>query len=304
MKKLVVGCSSKGKTLGLIAAMFVFASAGWASTASCNATKATLGSFSGGTNPGGPGQGCYETDDTFSQFNVTNGSTGTGSTMQTNATDNITGSTNFAAVSTPWTETATFTPTTTADWTITGRGGAENQGTINMIVNSNEAEFTDPSYHAPTAGDQIFFSTLGLATVGSTGRGTTADSLVVIETYCIGSAVCTSLDTVTITATYGNNATTPTFMCNAGTSSLATCAVNGQSATFNGGANVTTLNVTDQYTSIVNVRGEISTTDTLTSFANSFGDFEGSTSPEPSTFVLLGSALAGLGFVRLRRKKA
>jgi hypothetical protein len=86
----------------------------------------------------------------------------------------------------------------------------------------------------------------------------------------------------------------------AGATSNATCtSANSSTASFAGGSQVTTLNVTDQYT-IAGYGG----TNTLANFANSFGDFDGSSTPEPSTFVLLGSALAGLGLVRLRRKKA
>ncbi len=275
----------------MLAAMFVFASVGWASVSSCDATTVTLGSFSGNLNPGTSAQGCYETDNTFSQFNVTSASTGSGTT-QSNQTDEIAGSNTFSAVTSPWTETATFSGAT-GDWTVSGSGNTI-VGSVNMLVNSNEAYSTIPTYQAPSAGDAIYFNTLGLAVSGSTGVG--GSGMTVIETYCAGSLACTVSDEITITATYNNNSSSPSFSCSVGATSQATCAVNHQTATFGGGALVQTVNVTDQYTENKNV--------TLMDFANSFGDFESATSPEPSTFVLLGSALAALGLVRLRRKRA
>jgi hypothetical protein len=284
--------------LALIAAMFVFASVGWASNANCG--TASFATISVNSNPGAPTQGCYVTDDTFSQFNVTYGSSAGGNT-DTSQTDTITGTSTFSAVSTPWTETATFAASSASQWATSGSSSVQNQGTVNMIVNSTEAAFTVPKYNTPDAGDQVYFNTLGLAASGSTGTSS-SDAITIVETYCIGAAACTASDQVTITATYtGGGATSPTFACVAGATSDATCtSATGSTASFAGGSQVTTLNVTDQY--VISGSGGNS----LGSIANSFGDFEGPDvpSPEPSTFILLGSALAGLGLVRLRRKKA
>ncbi len=83
---------------------------------------------------------------------------------------------------------------------------------------------------------------------------------------------------------------TSSFTCGTGSSASAI------TVAFN--INVSTLNVNDAYTMAVHG----GTTDTLTSFTNVWGDDEATL--EPSTFVLLGTALTGLGFLRHRRKQA
>jgi hypothetical protein len=289
------GIGWRGGVGSIALLLILMSSVSWAANASC-ATKATLASY------GTPGTavGCYEVDQTFSNFLVTNGSAGTGSTTQTTSTDDITGSSTFSAVTTPWTVTSTFSGATAADWTITGSTGVNTEGTITYITNTSQAEFTVPTgYPTVTAGDHIAISSLSLTASASTGTNT-ADTITITETFCIGSATCTTGATgneITLTASYsGSGDTTATYGCTALTDAGATCgsATSATPITVTFASQVTTLNFSDNYDSVVHV----ATTDTLNDFFNTFNTDE--VAPEPSTFLLLGAGLAGFGMLRLR----
>jgi hypothetical protein len=299
MKNLPVRCGDP--TLVFMAATLAFAGIGKASTAACTTTGngSTLASY------GLPSlaNGCWETDQTFSDFNVTN-SSGPFAPVQSTSTDNIVGSTTFSNVSTPWTVGATFEGNT--PWELTGSLGRHLAGTVDMLVNSSQAYFAVGGYPTPPLGDSLYIQNVSLATVGSTGDASSiGDSMSVTEIVCIGTAACTSSDEVTLTATYGNASNAPVYSCTAGASANATCGTLLTSstpilATFTVNAN--TLNVSDSY----NLTVRNNTTDTLSSFLNNFGEFEFEPTefaPEPSTFLLLGTAMAALIVLRLRRRK-
>jgi hypothetical protein len=285
------------RTVAVIA-FAVFAGTAWGSTGSC-ATKNTLATY-GAT---GTANGCYDIDKSFTNLSVTN--LGTAGTTQSTSTDDIQGSNNYSAVTTPWNVTATFTPATAADWQVTGSFGANAEGRINYLTNSSGAYITpgtvNTQYPTATPGDAFFISSASLASV--TGRtGTTGnDSITITETFCVGTAACTTADTITLTATNtGSNQTSFTYACSVGsgiTSSIGACqSANSGVFNFNSAYHPVTLNVFDTYNLVVHN----STTDTLSSFANTFGEFEAS--PEPSTFALLGLPIAGLFFARRRRR--
>ena len=282
--------------VGTIALLLILmSSVSWAADASC-ATKATLASYGTGT-----ANGCYEIDQTFSNFLVTSGSAGTGTTAQTTSTDDIAGSSTFSAVTTPWTVTSTFSGATAADWEVVGgTGGANTEGTITYVTNTNQAEFTVPGYPTPSAGNSIAISSLSLTASASTGTNA-ADTITITETFCIGSAACTTGatgDTITLTATYsGTSDTTATYGCTALTDSGATCgsASSATPITVTFATQATTLNFSDNY----NLVAHGGTTDTLNDFFNTFNTDEIG-APEPSTFLLLGAGLAGFGLLRLR----
>lgn len=289
----------------------LLAANGWGSTAAC-ITKASLSSF-GAT---ATGSGCYETDQTFSNFATVNGSTSTG-VAQSNSTIDIAGSDTFTSetLNTPWLVSEAFSGATAADFAVTGTGGATTKGTMSMLVNSTNAYLTNPTYPHPQAGANNFITSVSLATSGTTGdANNNDDSLVVVEMFCIGSGACTTGaggDEVILTATYGNNSSTPSYTCalgagvTAATAHIAAASCPGTASAapivVSFSLNVTTLTVTDIYTlaAHVNAAGG-NTTVTLNNFTDVFGEEE--LAPEPSSFFLLGLALAAVAALRLRRK--
>ena len=295
-----------------LAGVFVLAANySWGSVAACT-TKATLASF-GAT---ATADGCYETDKTFSNFGVVNNSAN-GGVAQSTSTVDIAGTDTFVSekLNTPWTVSEAFSGATVADFRATGTGGLQTAGTMSMLVNSTNAFLTNLSYPTPQAGATNFITSVSLSTSGITGNSTgTADSLVVIETFCIGNGACTTGaggDEVILTATHGNNTGTPSYTCALGAGVTAatahivgsTCPA-GSSATpitVSFSLNVTTLTVTDGYTLIAHSNSGNNTTVTLNNFTNVFGEDE--LAPEPSTFVLFGSALAGVLLLRIRKRE-
>lgn len=277
---------TRATKFAIVASALLFSSVSWASTAACTAA-ATLASYGTGT-----ANGCYSVDQTFSNFSVSSQSTGI-ATVQSTSTDDIHATDNFSIVSTPWTQSAIFTAAVAADWTdtaMTSRLG----GTLNYDTDSQHALLADPNYQNPGTGDNIYIHTASLAATGNTGTG---DAMLITEVLCIGTAACVAGDSVTITETWGASSGTPTLACGAvGATAHATCAAGVVTFTIN----ATQLNITDTY--LITPNGTSSTTSTLDSFTNIFTDQE--EAPEPSTFVLLGTALAGIGFLRTRRKKA
>ena len=181
----------------------------------------------------------------------------------------------------------------------------------NYLTNTQQTYVTPVTgYQNPGGGQAVYITSASLSTVGSTGNGNfVADSLVIKMAFCFGTTTCTSSNTITLTATYGNNDSTPTYTCVAGSgvsSSVQNCSGTGsataQTVTWTG-VHVPTITVSDSFTMSANASSSFgSTTDTLTSFSNTFGNAE--FTPEPSTFVMLGSALLGLGGLQYRRRKS
>jgi hypothetical protein len=308
--KLQFSTSCRTWKLAVIGTFLLAANYSWGSTAACT-TRATLSSF--GVTAPTTGDGCYETDKTFSNFAVVSGSSGTGITQST-STVKIQGSDTFVSetLNTPWNVSEAFSGATVADFAVTGTGGATTKGTMSMLVNSTNAFLTNPSYPTPVAGATNFITSVSLSTSGKTGNANNNDdSLIITETFCIGNAACTATDEIILTATYLNNSSTPSYTCafGAGGTAATTHTVAGScSGTASASRdvvsfsiNVTTVTVVDVYTlaAQVNAAGG-STTVTLKNFTDVFGEEE--LAPEPSTFLLLGSALAGVAVLRRRKQ--
>jgi hypothetical protein len=302
---------SRASRCALIAVFVLAANYSWASVAACT-TKAALNSFGTGT-----GNGCYETDKTFSNFGVANNSANGGVVQNASKVD-ITGTDTFGGtekLNTLWTVSEAFTGVTVADFQATGTTGLQTAGTMSMLVNSTNAFLTNPTYPAPRPGAQNFITSVSLSTSGATGNSTgTADSLVVVETFCIGNGACTTGatgDEIILTATYGNNTGTPSYTCALGAGVFAANAhivasscpgtASATPITVQFSLNVTTLTVSDSYSLIVHGNNGNATTVTLNNFTDVFGEEE--LAPEPSTFVLFGSALAAVALFRFQRRK-
>jgi hypothetical protein len=179
-------------------------------------------------------------------------------------------------------------------------------GTLNYLANSSGA-FIAPGagagqnnqYPVASPGGSFVITTVGLSTVGTTGNSANGDAITITKTFCIGTSACTAADEVTLVATIGNNSSTPSYTCVAGASSSASCgsASSGSPILATYAVSVFTLNVTDIYK--LTAPGPATTSDTLTSFTDSFGEQQ--IAPEPSTFVLLGGALALIMGIRYRQ---
>jgi hypothetical protein len=272
--------------------MLLLSSVSFASTANCS-TQATLASYGTGT-----GSGCYEYDQTFGNFAVTDGSSGIGSTAQSTSTVDIVGSiNNFSAVTSPWAVTSTFSGATVADWEA---GGGTTEGTITYLTNTTEAYFTSGTYPTPSPGDYIAITSMSLTVSGLTVGGVPAPgSIAVTETFCIGAGPCTvggSGNAITLSATF-DDTNTPTYACSVLTDSGATCgtASSGSPITLTFAGPVTTLDFSDNY--------DLVGDGNMTSLSNLFNTDETSV-PEPSMFVLLGGGLGVAILLRAYRKSS
>lgn len=185
--------------------------------------------------------------------------------------------------------------------TQTGNGWyltiGDGTGTGNDQVSDTTYVFNVPvgdNGHPPVTPASFSWELTGLTLGGITSSVTNAtNTIVILETFCLShttTASCPSADLGTITATITSGGTVFTESCG----SIVGC------STVSGGVvfthPVVEVAIDDTVTITRNVSG---TTLYLTDFSNGF-DQTGE-SPEPSTFVLLGSVLAGVALLRRRR---
>lgn len=280
----------------------MFPEAGWASVSICTTTPATLASF-GATDPG---NGCIGNDDSFSNFSTI---TGMGSPSRTNSDTEIAVSNTFSAVSTPWTVTSLFTPAVAADWEASGATGFLAQS-FGSLTDSQQNFISNPFYAQPDAGDAIYLDSFELISTGVTGLGTgvLGDNMNVSAVFCIGISPCTVFDEVQENVDWGQNTSTVTeYTCSVGT--LASAYFSCGSASSDNPIVVTFL----QPVATINVSNEMNlvtnngSNDRVFSIANVWGMDEQPTgspdaTPEPSTFLLFGFGIAGVGLIRRRRR--
>jgi PEP-CTERM motif len=279
--------SRRTSNLAIISAAVLVSASAWAGPSGCSTANPFTAVSTLTAN------GCFQADQTF--YNFTQGA-GAGDVI--GGTPNVALAGNFIDGSGTFTKTAAFTVGETflgtaagGGWTETGTGGATKSGDFIQTVNSNDILGGDTQ--------SGYITSVSLGAVGSTGADAT-DELIVSEKFCLGAGTtpCTT-NFVTIKATYlGSTETAPT---------TTSCVVTGTIAgvTCNGPTSLTaTILASDHVTSLIVENGyqleaHGNTTVTLTSFEDSFGG----TAPEPSTFLLFGSALAGIAALRRRKSK-
>jgi hypothetical protein len=246
----------------------------------------------------GAGDGCSYQNAEFLTFNVGTEAGAGGATFPTPATG-ATANIEFAA---------SGTPVYTLAYQTTGQNatGAATCAANSWCANGNSSDATQTiTEDATTTLGKIYSITLSDGTVGSDATIRAGDIITVDEQYCVGGASiasCTSADlgfikivqTTTATGFSGTpvitvcEATVTGGACTAVASTLANAAILG------GGATSITIADTVTMTTIATEDHDIF----LDSFDNTF-----STLPEPSTFILFGSALAGLVAFRSWKRK-
>lgn len=269
----------------------------WGTTAACSQPSPTT--ISNLQTTAGFGSYCYETDKTFSNVTVTDGGSTAGGVTQSASTIALQGSDNLSTYTTgvPWMVAANFVGATPADFqaSSTSSGSyAATYGQMTFLVTSSSTA-ANLAYPTPQAGQFNDITGVSLAADATIGNSSTTDFAQVEMAFCIGSASCTADNIVESYVTIGGGV--PAAGCSAGRNAgivVSSCTLSAASVTFASAA--TTLNVIEYYTAYA--QGGTSTTSTLNYFQDIFTEEE--MTPEPSTFLLIGSALAGIAALRLR----
>src|SRR5579875_1576172 len=241
----------------------------WASDTSCPGTAKALNSFG----PSNLSDGCIETDKNFLNFTA-----GAGPSNSTGTTDPDTASIDILGGGTAGLTTAQFsTPGgrgTNATWSLSSGGS-----------HTMDSQFTYTVENTSSALIDLIELSLG------------PNTITVTEVFCLGQTSltgCSSAHEGSISLALSTQNGTPTE-----TITLPTGAMNCSTATtgcITGFGTYSTVYIqTDVILDRVNNGG--GTTVALNSLTEYFGD-----APEPSTFVLLGSALAGVALLRLRKR--
>lgn len=269
-------------------------STAWAANTACNTESWNLGT----TAPDGlvGSSGCEQVDKIFSNFSYTNG--GTAPVLGSSVPVSFAGSTPLSPIDVEFGSNQT--------WDVNGAG----------VTTSAVASYTlatDPSFD--TAGGS-FYSITSLelqANVTLQEPAAPGDSATTFEYFCAGGASACSGGSPT---TGGINLNAPT----AGVIEITVTAAGGFTfgGCFNNGAatactltpsinvlNLNTSNYIQGFTSVyIATNLDVASGGdqvSLNDFAETFN--ENLETPEPATFGLMGAALAGLGFLGLRRRK-
>ena len=264
---------SKTTILGL-AVLCVTATA-WATDVACPGTATTLSTFGAG----GAANGCTATDANFVNFSVDGNQSVTGNLPNVSV---LAGTTSLAP-------TETFTNNNNS-WTGIGGTGSQTVGEFLDALNTNPV---------PGTGKSTYFQSIVLTAAATLTINTT--TLTVTQDICQGNvATCTGATSGVIilaeTFTRGATTTTSSWTCNAGIDKFGTCSAAS-------GASALTVNLFS-FQNELTINTTISSgnnSPVLTNFVDSFT--EDQITPEPSTFILMGSALAGVAALRFRKSK-
>jgi hypothetical protein len=309
----------RSSTSLLVGMLFCLSSSiSYAAVTGCAGASITTISTTGGETPAG---GCGQTDLGFNTFAVNRETgIGTGNGPSEGTTDLstsggvISGGTSITPID------LDFTPTGTGYTTGNAHGASAVDETVSYLATPNlggaAEEPTGAAGHV-WAINGITALTIPAPTLAGTGiptgtgTGTGDVYLKIIETICLGQtslANCAAANEATLTAlvTYSGTGTTLNAVQNSASCGSVT-------ATFGCVANNTngSLTFNDIFSAVVTNEiilnhpvdtGNGATTYDL-SLAGLDDTFDQMEAPEPSTFILLGSALAGLGALRLRKSR-
>ena len=284
----------------------------YAAVTGCAGSSIHTISAAGGETPAG---GCGQTDLGFNTFNVTEETgIGTGNGPSTFATGlstsggTISGGTTITPINLDFT--ATYT-------TGTNHAASAVDETVSYLATPNLGGVAEEPTGA--AGHSWAINGIAALTIPAaptltgtgiptgTGTGTADVYLKIIETVCLGQtslANCAAANEATLTAlvTYSGtalNGVQDSASCGSVTATFG-CVASGGNLTFN---DIFSAVVTNEIILNHPVDTGTGTTTYNLSLAGFDDTFDQMEAPEPSTFILLGSALAGLGALRLRKSR-
>ena len=260
--------------------------------------------------------GCSQTDLNFVNLNLgtetgfnTNGTLNNPTTADLNlgaAGGTISGNpSTINETDATWTSpNATATPTGANGWYVTNKGKSPTTGTgsVSFQANANNGDVNSSPVNPP--GDTWIINALDLVVnAGAYGTSGSTSSASIVEQFCLNAASlggCAAAATGNITATIGGSNAAPVFTWTLGTFSGSGNTIN-LLADFTG--NVTSVFINNAVSVFDGDAGNAQEVAFINNFSNGFDQDE--VSPEPSTFVLFGAALAALGLLRFRaRRKA
>jgi hypothetical protein len=268
----------------------------WATVTACGvgaANKTALSTY--GT--ASLGNGCSAVDLSFENFLITSttntGGFGTPATSTTSGyasgatttSGNTVGAVNFL-----------LTPTTPSDW-VGSNGNAQFVAQFNYVAIAHSTG----GYPAPSAG-AWYFDSLQLLSGPIFTPSNVLNTISFTQTYCLGATTtvgCAAANLAIVKASYTGDGVLVSSSLSCG-ASFVSCT--GGLADISNSLRFSTVAVTTDVNANRATGSGAGGSITIGDFGTSFAQF--AATPEPSTFGLMGAALAGLGLLSRRRKSS